>query len=271
MARPCGAECSRQAVSAARERTLRPRASVRVPRLCGFRGTPRPARPGAAESCRSSSKHPRRADTRVARPEMLRALAPSDLLHRTQSQDPPALPRSKDRARRLCAGLEWLAGGRAARCRRDTSVRADTSCVRSQVPGERHVRNRRECPIQGSALQMRFAGPGNSIRAPARTKTKVPPRAIANLEVGISFRLTLPKREAATQAESRMESGKMHYGDANWLQTCRIEDLVAVQIVDLAVGNKIKVGAANGVGGGQSRQRGAVFEDRDSHNACTVR
>jgi len=66
-------------------------------------------------------------------------------------------------------------------------------------------------------------------------KIQVPPSAFANLEVGISFRLTLPKLEAATQAESRMESGKMDYGDANWLQTCRIEDLVAVQIVDLAV------------------------------------
>ena len=68
-----------------------------------------------------------------------------------------------------------------------------------------------------------------------------------------------------------MESGNMHYGDANWLQTCRIEDLVAVQIVDLAVRNKIKIGAANGAGGGRSRQRSAVFEDRDSPNACTVR
>src|SRR5882724_925115 len=271
MAQPCRAKCSRQAVPAARGRTLRPRAAVQVPRLCGFRGTPRPARPGAAESCRSSSKHPRRADTRVARPEMLRARAPSRLLHRTQSQDPRAPPRSKDRAQRLCAGHQWPARGRAARCRRDTSVRGDTSCVRSQVPGERHVGNRRECPTQDSALQMRFAGPGNSIGAPARTKTKVPPSAIANLKVGISFRLTLPKPEAATQAESRMESGKMDYGDANWLQTCRIEDLVAVQIVDLAVGNKIKIGAANGAGGGQSSQRGAVFEDRDSRNPCTVR
>src|SRR5438094_3526425 len=115
---------------------------------------------------------------------------------------------SKDQARWLCATPEWRAWSPAARNRRDTNVRADTSCAGWRVLGAQRVHNQHGYPIPDNASRMHSAGRNNSVRARERMKIKTRPRAFANLQVEISFRLTLPKPEAAMQAESRTDQGR---------------------------------------------------------------
>src|SRR5262249_33356775 len=53
----------------------------------------------------------------------------------------------------------------------------------------------------------------------------------------------------------------MHNRDAHGLEPSYVQNFVAVEIVNLAVGDEIEIGAANGAGRWQHAERGAEFED----------
>src|SRR5438445_8817019 len=62
----------------------------------------------------------------------------------------------------------------------------------------------------------------------------------------------------------------MNDGDADGLELRDVENFVVVEIVDVTVGNEIKIGAADGAGGGKGCELRAIFEDRRTHDASAV-
>jgi len=53
----------------------------------------------------------------------------------------------------------------------------------------------------------------------------------------------------------------MDDGDADGFELGDVENFPVVEIVEMAVGDEIKIGAANGAGGGKRGESGAIFED----------
>ncbi len=62
----------------------------------------------------------------------------------------------------------------------------------------------------------------------------------------------------------------MDDGDADRFELCDVENFVVVEIVDVAVGDEIKIGAANGAGGGKSCEWRAIFENGGARDASRV-
>jgi len=62
----------------------------------------------------------------------------------------------------------------------------------------------------------------------------------------------------------------MDNGDADGFELRDVENFVVVEIVDVAVGDEIKIGAANGAGGGKGCERRAIFEDGGARDASAV-
>src|SRR5258708_5223331 len=62
----------------------------------------------------------------------------------------------------------------------------------------------------------------------------------------------------------------MDDGDADGFELRDVENFVVVEIVDVTVGDEIKIGAANGAGGGESCELGTIFEDGGAHDASAV-
>ena len=62
----------------------------------------------------------------------------------------------------------------------------------------------------------------------------------------------------------------MKDGDADGFELRDVENFVVVEIVDVTVGDEIKIGAANGAGGGKGCERRAIFENGGARDAGTV-
>ncbi len=62
----------------------------------------------------------------------------------------------------------------------------------------------------------------------------------------------------------------MEDGDADGFKLGRIEDFSCVEIVDVAVGDEIEVGAANCAGCGKRCERGSIFKDGGFRDAEAV-
>src|SRR5882672_4378989 len=62
----------------------------------------------------------------------------------------------------------------------------------------------------------------------------------------------------------------MDDGDADGFELRDVENFVVVEIVDVAVGDEIKIGAANGAGSGKGCELRAIFEDGGARDASAV-
>src|ERR1043166_5520895 len=62
----------------------------------------------------------------------------------------------------------------------------------------------------------------------------------------------------------------MHHRDAYGFETRYVEDAVTVEVINLAVGNEIEIGATNRARGGQHGERRAEFENRRLADASTI-
>src|SRR5882724_10626706 len=62
----------------------------------------------------------------------------------------------------------------------------------------------------------------------------------------------------------------MNDGDADGFELSDVENFVVVEIVDVTVGDEIKIGATNGAGGGKARELRTIFEDGGAHDASAV-
>ena len=62
----------------------------------------------------------------------------------------------------------------------------------------------------------------------------------------------------------------MNDSDADGFELRDVENFVVVEIVDVAVGDEIEIGAANGAGGGKGCELRAIFEDGGARNASAV-
>src|SRR5256885_12466952 len=62
----------------------------------------------------------------------------------------------------------------------------------------------------------------------------------------------------------------MNDGDADGFELRDVKNFVVVEIVDVTVGDEIKIGAANGAGGGKGRELRAIFEDGGARDASAV-
>ena len=62
----------------------------------------------------------------------------------------------------------------------------------------------------------------------------------------------------------------MDHGDANRFELGGIENFAVVEIVHVAVGDEIEIGAADGASGGQASEAGTVFENRGSCYAGAI-
>src|SRR5439155_11815113 len=108
---------------------------------------------------------------------------------------------------------------------------------------------------------------------PVRSSTPAEWRERGDSRVGDSSLLTLPKRKARRQGKSRNGAGtswKMDDGDTHRLKAGNVQDFVAIEIVDLAVGYEIEVRAANRAGGGQDANGRAEFQDSKLADARSI-
>src|SRR5579859_4436032 len=78
------------------------------------------------------------------------------------------------------------------------------------------------------------------------------------------------KQEQSHAREISRDSWQMKNGDANGFELSDVENFVVVEIIDVAVGDEIKIGAANGAGGGKAGERRAIFEDGGAGDASAV-
>src|SRR5215475_333476 len=62
----------------------------------------------------------------------------------------------------------------------------------------------------------------------------------------------------------------MHHGDAHGFELCDVQNFSRVQVVNMAVGDEVEVGAANGTGGGQAHELRATFQNCCARNARAV-
>jgi len=62
----------------------------------------------------------------------------------------------------------------------------------------------------------------------------------------------------------------MDDGDADGFELRDVENFVVVEIVDVTVGDEIKIRAANGAGSGKGCERRAIFEDGGARDASAV-
>src|SRR5579871_3988996 len=62
----------------------------------------------------------------------------------------------------------------------------------------------------------------------------------------------------------------MDDGDADGFQLSRVEDFSGVEIVNVAVGDEIEIGAANCAGSWEAREGRAIFEDGGFSDAKPV-
>ena len=62
----------------------------------------------------------------------------------------------------------------------------------------------------------------------------------------------------------------MKDSDADGFELRDVENFVVVEIVDVTVGDEIKIGAANGAGGRKGCELGAIFENGGARDAGTV-
>src|SRR5438876_1850969 len=62
----------------------------------------------------------------------------------------------------------------------------------------------------------------------------------------------------------------MDDGDADGFELGDVENFVVVEIVDVAVGDEIKIGAANGAGGGKGCELRAIFQNSSAGDARAV-
>jgi hypothetical protein len=76
---------------------------------------------------------------------------------------------------------------------------------------------------------------------------------------------------AKSKKNGAQRSGEVEHGDADGLELCDVEDFSGVEIVNVTVGDEIKIGAANGAGGGQAGELRAIFENGGAGDAGAVR
>src|SRR5438105_275405 len=62
----------------------------------------------------------------------------------------------------------------------------------------------------------------------------------------------------------------MNDSDADGFELGDVENFIVVEIVDVAVGDEIEIGAANGAGGGKGCELRAIFEDGGARDASAV-
>jgi hypothetical protein len=62
----------------------------------------------------------------------------------------------------------------------------------------------------------------------------------------------------------------MDDGDADGFELGDVENFIVVEIVDVTVGNEIKIGAANGASGGKRGEGRAIFENGGARDARAV-